>query len=401
MVLVTFLTMLATAAAMGMPGVLLVPLRAEFGWDTGQISGALALRLVLYGMIGPFAAAMMTAWGLRVSICGALVMIALGLGLATRIGAVWQLYVAWGGLVGIGTGMTALVLGARVATNWFTARRGLVLGLLTSAAATGQLVFLPAAAWLAQEYGWRAGVLAPMAACLIAFVAMLLLGRDHPAELGLAPFGEDGPPHALPRRDGRGAVTLAFASLGQVAGNRTFWLLFGTFAICGFTTNGLVQTHFIPLCEDYGMTAVAAAGVLALMGALDFVGSLASGWLSDCYDPRLLLFAYYGLRAASLLALPFLDFSLVGLSFFAVFYGLDWITTVPPTVKLGGAAFGPTLAPLVFGWIFAGHQAGAALAALGAGLTHDALATYLPAFMLGGVLCVFAAFGALGIRRQA
>lgn len=399
MVGITFLTMLATSAAMGMPGVLMGPLRAEFGWETGNISTAMALRLVLFGAIGPFAGAVMGRYGLRRSICAAVALIAAGLALSTRIGAVWQLDLTWGVLVGVGTGMTAIVLGARVATTWFTARRGLVLGVLTSASATGQLLFLPVAAWLAQEYGWRASVLAPMAACLLAFAAMLLLARDHPGELGLASFGAAGPALPPPARARGNAVRLALDSLTEASGSWAFWLLLGTFAVCGFTTNGLVQTHFIPLCGDYGVPAVTAAGLLALLGAFDFVGALGSGWLSDRVDPRVLLGWYYGLRALSLLVLPFTDFSLVSLSAFAVFYGLDWIATVPPTVKLAAGSFGPERASLVFGWIFAGHQIGAAAAALGAGLTHDALGGYLPAFTAGGVLCVFAAMGVLAIRR--
>ncbi len=398
MVCVTFLTMLATAAAMGLPGVLLVPLREEFGFETAEISGAMALRLVLFGAIGPFAAALMSAYGLRASICTALALIAAGLALATRIEAIWQLYFAWGAMVGIGTGMTAIVLGATVATRWFAARRGMVVGLLTAAAATGQLIFLPAAAWAAETYGWRWGVAAPMVACVIAFVAMLLFARDHPSELGLSPYGDSAPPGPVPVRDGRGAVRLAFESLEGAASTRSFWLLTGSFAICGFTTNGLVQTHFIPLCQDYGMTVVAAAGVLAIMGAFDFIGSLGSGYLTDRFDARRLLFIYYIVRAGALLALPLSDFSLVWLTLFAVFYGLEWIATVPPTVKLVAQNYGPEQAALVFGWIFAAHQAGAAVAAYGAGEVYDAIGSYLPSFTLGGLLCIVAAIGVLGIR---
>ncbi|MBN8891591.1 MAG: MFS transporter [Bordetella sp. SCN 68-11] len=398
MVAITFLTMLATAASMGMPGVLLVPLKQEFGWDTGAISGAMALRLVLYGAMGPFAAALMSRYGLKVTICSALAMIVGGLVLSTRMTLLWQFYVFWGVLVGMGTGMTAIVLGATVANRWFTARRGLVLGLLTSAAATGQLVFLPIAAWLAETYGWRVSVLAPISALSVAFVMMLLFGRDHPCEVGLAPYGEAGPPRPPPQQPAEGAVRTALATLGDAAQHRMFWVLFGTFAICGFTTNGLVQTHFIPLCQDFGMAAVAGASVLALMGMFDFFGAIGSGFLSDRFSSSKLLFWYYFLRGLSLLALPFSNFSLVGLSLFAVFYGLDWIATVPPTVKLAASSFGREQAPLVFGWIFTAHQIGAAIAALGAGITHDMLSTYLPAFFTGGVLCLVAAVTALFAR---
>ncbi len=398
MVFITFLTMVATSAAMGMPGVLMAPLRAEFGWDTGSISGALALRLLIFGLMGPFGAALMNTYGLRVSICTALGLIALGLALATRMTALWELWICWGVLVGAGTGMTAIVLGATVANRWFSERRGLVLGLLTASAATGQLAFLPAAAWLQLHYGWRMAVLAPMAACALACVMMLLGGVDHPADLGLAPYGDRGPARPAPARSGHGSVRMAMDTLSFAVGRPMFWILFASFAVCGFTTNGLVQSHFIPLCLDYGMPELTAAGVLAMMGGFDFVGTIIAGWLSDRVGSRWLLFWFYGLRGVALLALPFSSFTLYGLGAFAAFYGMDWIATVPPTVKLAGQEFGAERAPLVFGWIFTAHQIGAAIAALGAGLTRDDLGTYIPAFATGGVLCLLAAIAVLGAR---
>jgi MFS family permease len=419
MVAVTFLCMLSAAAAMGMPGVLLGPLHTEFGWDIGEMSGAMGLRLVLYGAVGPFGAALMQRYGLKAAICTALALIVCGLGAASMMTELWELYVCWGLMVGLGTGLTAIVLGATVANRWFNTRRGLVLGLLTSAAATGQLLSLPLAAWLEQRYGWRLALLAPIAFCALAFLAMLLVGRDYPRDLGLVPFGEI-PPHrvaipeqlsissvgAMPvaglRRSHaaageipvavtENAFLLAFGALREASRVPSFWLLFGSFAICGFTTNGLVQVHFIPLCMDMGMTALAGAGVLATMGAFDFIGAVASGWLSDRIRGQTLLFFYYGLRGISLLLLPFTNFSLVALSVFAVFYGLDWIASVPPTVKLVTARFGNARAPLIFAWIFTGHQIGAAIAATGAGVSRDMLASYLPAFFVGGLLCIVAA----------
>jgi len=395
----TFLVMLATAAAMGMPGVLIRPLSQEFGWSTADISGPLALRLVLFGAVGPFAAALLQRHGLRATVAAAMVLIVAGLVLATRMTALWQLWVCWGLLVGVGTGMTAVVLGATVATRWFTARRGLVMGMLTASSATGSLAFLPLAAWLASTAGWRMALLPAAGACLVAGLGMLLLGRDHPGEVNLPAFGE-GAVTAPPRR-AEGAARLALAALAEAARVRAFWLLFFTFFVCGLSTNGLVGTHFIPLCQDFGMAEVAAASVLAMMGAFDFVGTIGSGWLSDRLDSRRLLFAYYGLRGLSLLALPFSTFSVYGLSLFAVFYGLDWIATVPPTVRIAAQVFGRERAPLVFGWVFAGHQLGAAVAALGGGLSRDLLSSYLPAFMLSGAMCLAAALAALAIRTTA
>ncbi len=400
MVALTFLTMLSTAAIMGLPGVLIGPLHAEFGWQIGEVSGALSLRLMLFGIVAPFAAALMARFGIQRVVAAALVLIVGGVGLATQMSSLWQLWASWGVMVGLGTGLTALVLGATVASRWFTKRRGLVVGLLTASSATGQLLFLPLGAWMVENLGWRAAVLPPLLACLLAWVLMLLLGRDYPAQLGLAPYGETAvlPP---PVRSGGNPFGASLSALRDAARTWVFWVLFGTFFVCGLSTNGLVQSHFIPLCTDFGMDAVQGAGVLALMGAFDFIGTIGSGWLSDRYDNRKLLFMYYGLRGLSLMALPYSTFSFVGLSLFGVFYGLDWVATVPPTVKLAAANFGRERAPLVFGWIFTAHQLGAAVAAGGAGLVRDDFGTYLPAFFAAGAACVIAAVAALTARRPA
>ncbi|MBL6456001.1 MFS transporter [Belnapia sp. T6] len=399
MVALTFLVALSSAGALGILGALLLPLQREFGWETGAISGALALRLLLFGLMAPFAAALLQRYGLRRIVAFALSLVVLGCVLSQGMTEIWQLWLTWGVMTGIGTGMTALVLGATVANRWFVQRRGLVLGMLTAANATGQLAFLPLAAWLAQNEGWRVAMLPGLGACLLAGLLMLLLGSDHPAELGMNAYGDASVTIApRPPAPSGNAVRNAFAALADGARSRVFWILFATFLICGLSTNGLIQTHFIPLCADFGMAEVEAASVLAMMGAFDFLGTIASGWLSDRYDNRKLLFWYYGLRGISLLFLPFSTFSLYGLSIFAVFYGLDWIATVPPTVKLAGQAFGRERAPLVFGWVFTAHQLGAATAALGAGLSRDALASYLPAFFLAGAACLLAALLALGAR---
>jgi predicted MFS family arabinose efflux permease len=399
-VAVTFVTMLATAAAMGMPGVLLLPLKGEFGWDLGAISGALALRLALFGMVAPFAAALMLRYGMRVVVSTALCFIVLGLLLATQMTAVWQLWLTWGLMLGLSTGVTANVLGATVASRWFTKRRGLVVGLLSASSATGQLLFLPVAAWLSEHVGWRQAMMPAALMCLLCLVLVVLFLRDHPADVDLASYGDDAVVAPPARRPGSNALVLSFAALSKAARTRTFWVLAFSFYVCGLSTNGLVQNHFIPLCHDFGMDAVSASGVLALMGACDFVGTIASGWLSDRYDNRWLLSWYYGLRGLSLLLLPYSDFSFFGLSLFAVFYGLDWIATVPPTVKLAGQTFGREQGPLVFGWIFTAHQLGAATAAFGAGATRDMLMSYLPAFAFAGAACLAAALAVLTVARR-
>lgn len=401
-VAVTFLTMLTSAAALGLPGVLLQPLSKEFGWNTDQISSALAIRFILFGLIGPFAAIFMERFGLRNVICLALTLVAACMALSTQMTQLWHLFLLWGLVLGVGTGMTALVLGAVVANRWFETRRGLVIGILTASSATGQLIFLPVAAWLIEHHGWRMAVIPVFISCAVVAVLAFLFIRNRPHELGLIAYGAD-PNSVLPVVPSATHVTMwePLRVLASVSGNRTFWVLAGTFFICGLSTSGLIQTHFISLCGDNGLAAVPAAGVLAMMGAFDFVGTILSGWLSDRYDNRKLLFWYYGLRGLSLFWLPHSAFTLYGLSLFALFYGLDWIATVPPTVKLAGAAFGRERAGMIFGWIFAAHQLGSAVAAYGAGLTRTLLLTYTPALYAAGGACLFAALIIFMIRKPA
>ena len=314
---------------------------------------------------------------------------------------VWQLIVLWGLVVGVGTGLTAIVLAATVATRWFTQRRGLVVGLLTASSATGQLVFLPLIAELTERYGWRLALVFVCALLAVAAFVALALMRDRPSDLNLPPYGETAvvPPPAPPA-GGLGSLLMSpFEVLREGARAPVFWVLFATFFICGCSTNGLIQTHFITLCGDYGLAAVAAASVLAMMGVFDFIGTIGSGWLSDRYDSRWLLFWYYGLRGLSLLYLPFTSFTFYGLSLFAVFYGLDWIATVPPTVKLTAERFGRERAGIFFAWIFAGHQIGAATAAFGAGFSRTEFSSYLPAFFVAGALCLLASALVLTITK--
>ncbi len=396
---VVFLTMLSSAAALGLPGAFLQPLSREFGWNLEQMSSALALRFALFGLMGPFAAVLMSRYGLRRIICTAMVLMVSGLALATRMTALWQLVLLWGVVLGIGSGMTALVLGATVANNWFESRRGLVLGMLTASSATGQLLFLPLAAWLIEHLGWRMAILPAALMCVLVFALAFLLIRNHPSELGLRAFGADtsvAEAEAAPPR--RLSLLAPITVLASASRNTMFWVLAGTFFVCGLSTNGLIQTHFISLCGDYGLAALPAASVLAMIGAFDFVGTILSGWLSDRFDNRKLLFWYYGLRGLSLLWLPHSDFTLYGLSFFAMFYGLDWVATVPPTVKLASAAFDKLRGPMIFGWIFAAHQIGGAVAAYGAGLTRTVMASYTPALYTAGAACILAALSVVWVR---
>ena len=400
---VTFLTMLMMSAALGLPGAMMQPLGKEFGWSTEQVSSALALRFALFGLMGPFAAVLMERYGLRAVMCTGLALVGFGMAMVTMASQLWQLFIVWSLMLGIGTGMTALVLGAVVANRWFVARRGLVVGALAASSATGQLAFLPIAAWMIEHWGWRSAVVPVFVGAILIGLLALAFVRNRPSDISLLPFGQTAKEAAAMPAVPATAMNwrTPFVVLREAAANRTFWILAGTFFICGLSTNGLVQTHFISLCGDYGMSAVPAASVLAMMGAFDFVGTILSGWLSDRYDNRKLLFWYYGLRGLSLFWLPHSDFTIYGLSLFAMFYGLDWIATVPPTVKLAGAAFGPQKAGLVFGWVFAAHQLGAATAAYGAGFARTLLLTYTPALYVAGAACLLAAVLVLIIRRPA
>ncbi|MGJ4882940.1 MULTISPECIES: MFS transporter [unclassified Bradyrhizobium] len=402
MVAVTFFTALVSAGTVGAPGVFIVPLQQEFGWSTAEISSALSIRFVLFGLMAPFAAALLNRYGLRNITLLAQLIVVSALLASLAMTQVWHLVLLWGVVIGIGTGMTALVLGATIATRWFVARRGLVVGILTASVATGQLVFLPLLASLTERLGWRVALGLICIMLGVSATAVLLLMRDRPSDLGLRPYGDNGTdPIAAPSPVTTPILAAALGTLRDASRAPVFWMLFATFFICGASTNGLVQVHLIPMCLDFGIPQVQAASLLAAMGMFDFVGTIVSGWLSDRYDNRWLLFWYYGLRGLSLLFLPFTDFSFYGLSLFAMFYGLDWIATVPPTVRLTAQRFGPERANLVFGWVFAGHQLGAGTAAFGAGLSRTLLQSYLPAFFTAGALCIVAALLALAIARQA
>jgi sugar phosphate permease len=396
---VTFLALLAGAGIRATPSVLIVPLEEEFGWTRSTISIAISLNILLYGLMGPFAGGLMQRLGIRRTTIGALALLATGVALATQVTRPWQLVLVWGVVVGTGSGMVALVLGATVVNRWFAARRGLAMGLLTASTATGQLVFLPLLASVIQQHGWRAAAMVMAAAAALAIPLVALLLRERPADVGLPPLGAA--ELAPAATGGPNAARLALAALGDGARSRDFWLLTATFFICGASTNGLIGTHLIPAAHDHGIPEVRAASLLALMGIFDLVGTTGAGWLSDRWSSRKLLAWYYGLRGLSLFFLPFaLGGSEAGLWIFAVWYGLDWIATVPPTLRLATDAFGAERAPIMFGWIAAGHQVGAALTAFGAGWIRTNLGDYQLAFWSSGALCLLAAALALQVGRQ-
>ncbi|MCW0212890.1 MAG: MFS transporter [Pseudonocardia sp.] len=394
----TFLALIGAAGFRSTPGVMVEPLNAEFGWSIGTISVALAVNLALFGITAPFAAALMERFGIRRVVACALVLVSAGSGLTVFMTASWQLVMLWGVVVGVGTGSMAMALVATVVGRWFVARRGLVSGILTAANATGQLIFLPAIAHIVASGGWRSAALTVSGAALVVVPVVLLFLRDRPSDVGALPYGGTEADVVEPLRSG--AARLAISTLVTAAKNRTFWLLVAGFFVCGATTNGLIQSHFVPAAHDHGMPATTAAGLLAIVGIFDLVGTIFSGWLTDRYDPRVLLAVYYLLRGVSLAALPPLFGADVNASIFAfiIFYGLDWVATVPPTMALCRSAFGASGA-IVFGWVFASHQLGAAFAALVAGLVRDALGSYDAAWFGGAVLCGLAVVASLAIRR--
>jgi sugar phosphate permease len=392
---VTFFVLLITAGIRATPGLLMVSLEEEFGWSRAIISLAVAINIALFGLIGPFAASAMDRWGVRRLVLIALALLTVSVALTTQMRNQWQMMLLWGVCVGAGTGVTAMVLAAVVATRWFEARRGAVLGALSAANATGQLVFLPLLAQMVEHRGWRAAALVVAGAAAVVFVVVLVFLRDRPEDLGLRRYGQaDDDPSS------RRLAMTPFAALRVAVRSKAFWVLAGTFFVCGASTNGLIGTHLIAACHDYGIPQVRSAQLLALMGIFDIVGTTASGWLTDRYSSRHLLFGYYTLRGLSLLFLPFTLADGSGLGIFAVFYGLDWIATVPPTVRLTGEAFGRENTGVIYGWIGASHQLGASLAAFGAGAVRTFAGDYRFAFWIAGVLCVAAGLSFLTIGRR-
>jgi MFS family permease len=402
---VTFLAMIAAAAFRSSTGVLIEPVEAEFGWTRTWTSGAVSLNLLLFGLTAPFAAALMERFGVRRVASLALATVAAGTALTLLMTQEWQLLLLWGVVIGLGTGSIALVLGAIVAGRWFEERRGLVMGVFSAGSATGQLIVLPPVAYLALHAGWRwaAAVTSLLALALVPLVYAVL--RDRPSDVGLAPYGAAVPVADPPVMDvppPAAARTGAIGVLRDVAGVPAFWVLAGTFFVCGWSTNGLIQTHLVPAAHDHGMAATTAASLLALVGVFDMIGTVASGWLSDRVDPRLLLLAYYGLRGLSLLAFP----TLLGphvdppLMLFIVFYGLDWVATVPPTVMLVRHWFGAERAGVVFGWVFAAHMVGGGIAALFAGYLRETSGAYTSSFLTAGGLCLAAAVAVVLLPRR-
>jgi len=397
---VTFFTLVATAGFRSAPSVLIVPLEDAFGWSRSQISAAVAINVLLFGLVAPFAAALMERFTVRKVVMSALAVVAISSSSTIFISQPWHLWALWGIGVGVGAGSMALVFAATIANRWFVARKGIVVGALTAATATGQLVFLPLLSHFALTYGWKSVSLTVGAASAAVIPFIYLFLKERPEALGITPYGasEDWQP---PVKSDQSAGRIAIDTLKQSVKDKNFLILFFTFFVCGLSTNGLIGTHFIPAAHDHGMGETVAAGLLALVGVFDVVGTIFSGYLTDKYDPRKLLFFYYGLRGLSLFLLPSILFSSIHPStlVFVIFYGLDWVATVPPTLMLCRIVLGPQRSTVVYGWVFVGHQIGASVAALGAAILRVKFGDYAVAFYISALMCLVSAYAVLQIAK--
>ena len=397
---VTFLTLIAAAAFRSTTSPFLMPLEMEFGWSRSLTSSALSLNLIVYGLTAPFAATLMQRFSVKRVVIFALGLVALGSGLTVWMTEAWQLFLYWGIMVGFGTGCLALVFASMVANRWFHKHRSLITGIFSAAYATGQLAFLPLITTLTDTVGWRSGSLVVAGFALLIVPVFALIYKEHPRDAKTLPVGatEQFQEDAKPAVTVRGNLSVLVAA----AKTMPFWVLAGTFFVCGWTTNGLIGAHFIPAAHDHGMPTTMAAGLLATVGIFDFIGTIASGWLTDRVNPVILLVFYYGLRGVALFTVPFVLGPEVEppMLFFVIFYGLDWIATVPPTVELCRRYFGLTNSPIVYGWVFASHMIGAAIAAAFAGLIRDTQGDYYIAWITAAVLCLVAAGAVLLLKPK-
>jgi MFS family permease len=384
-----FLFSVVSSAVSSTPQVLIIPITTAYGWAIADVSLATAIMYFVVAAMCPFGAALMLKFGITKIVILAVALEVLGLTCTALAYEKWHLLFSIGLCLGVASGIIGLSLAATIAIRWFAARRGLVIGVLASAFAAGQLLFIPFMAWITVTYDWRMAVLPGIIGALLTGIFFLLFGKDWPSHLNIPAYG-DKEIYKEPDGKAENFVQMSLSILAMAVKHPAFWILASTFFICGLTSSGIVGQHFIPFCADNNIGIVVASSYLAIMGIFNFFGTMGSGWLSDRYDNYLLLAIYYGLRGLSLLYLPYGDFSMYALLLWAIFFGLDFIATVPPTVRLTSQYFGTVNGPLVFGWIFAAHQFGSAFAAYGAGLSRDVFITYVPAFIVAGLSCFIA-----------
>lgn len=400
--IIAFFSIIVAGIVRSSSGVFIVPFENEFGWERSNISFAFAISLFLYGISGPFMAALIEVIGLKKMMVYSMSTLIVGIGLTFYMQQEWQLMLIWGIIIGLGSGLFLTVLSTYIANHWFERSRGLAVGILTASTATGQLLLLPVLAILIEKSSWRTAVGLILILCVVMLVIILLFMKNSPKDIGILPFGLEEEIPETKSIEKKNPITMAFQSLAEAVKVKEFWLLAGSFFICGLSTSGLIGTHFISFCVSYGIPVVAAASLLSFMGVFDLIGTTISGWLSDRFDNRWLLFWYYGLRGASLLFLPYAlsQGSITLLVIFSIFYGLDWIATVPPTISISRQIFGTAKSGMVYGWIFAAHQVGAAVAAYGGGLIYQFFNSYTWAFFLAGVFCLFGSLFVIVIKKQ-
>jgi MFS family permease len=395
-----FLTTITSAGVRSSPSVLIHPLEAEFGWSRALIASAISMNLLLFGVAAPVSGYLLDRYGPRKVMLGSLLLLIVGVSGTIAMNQFWQFFLVWGIIVGVGAGGVGSVLTATVGNRWFVARRGLALGILGSASSTGQLIFLPFFMAMIAYSGWRIGSMTLIVLAIILLPLIFLFMRDDPADVGLEPYGsgQAGAAKTVGTAGLRGmSAKNATITAREVVTHPTFWLLCGSFFVCGGTANGLIGTHLIPHEIEIGIPQVTAASLVGIMGALNIVGTTFSGWMIDRVQPQRWLALVYALRGASLLILPFVqDFS--GLVIFAIIYGLDWFATVPPSMAITADTFGRQNVGKVYGWIFMSHQIGAAIMAASAGAIRDYIGDYNSAFLSGGVIAMIAAGLALQIK---
>ncbi|MBT2603893.1 MFS transporter [Bacillus sp. ISL-53] len=400
--IITFFSIIVAGIVRSSSGVFIVPFENEFGWDRSVISLAFAISLFLYGLSGPFMAALIEVLGLKKMMVLAMSTLLAGVLLTFFMQHEWQLILIWGIIIGLGSGVFLTVLSPYVANRWFEKRRGLAIGILTASTATGQLILLPVLAIIIENYSWRWAIGLILILSLIMLAIILLFMKNNPKEVGTLPYGLAEEKQEAVTVQNKNPIAMAFQSLIEAVRVKEFWLLAGSFFICGLSTSGLIGTHFISYCISFGLPVVTAASLLSFMGIFDLIGTTVSGWLSDRFDNRWLLFWYYALRGASLVLLPFaLNEGSIGLLIiFSVFYGLDWIATVPPTISISRQVFGMEKSGIVYGWIFAAHQVGAAVAAYGGGLIFKIFNSYTWAFFLAGIFCLLGSLFVILIKKH-
>ncbi|MEH7418760.1 MFS transporter [Neobacillus drentensis] len=399
---ITFFSIIAAGIVMSSSGVFIDPFEKEFGWDRSVIALAFAISMFLYGISGPFMAALLNVIGLKKMMIISMATLLWGIILTFIMNQSWQMIIIWGFIIGLGSSLFLTVLSPYVANHWFEKRRGLAVGILTASTATGQLILLPVLAAIINKYSWRPAIGLIMILSLIMLIIILLFMKNTPKDVGILPYGLEEEVRESTEGPKENPIVVAFDGLFEAVKVKEFWLLSGSFFICGLSTSGLIGTHFVSYCISFGVPLVTAASFLSFMGIFNLVGTTLSGWLSDRFDNRWLLFWYYGLRGASLLSLPYAlnEGSTTMLVIFSVFYGLDWIATVPPTISISRQIFGTTKSGIVYGWIYASHQVGAAVAAYGGGLIYKFFNTYTWAFFLAGVFCLLASLFVIIIKKR-